>query len=175
MAMPLLYRRILAVAVMIIAGLLTAGLMNAANAAGSVRVQQGKLIVNGGSEANAFLVTGNGFGPGTFTVTDGSSSISAGPGCTKSGSTVTCTNVFAGLQVFSGGGNDVVRLRNMFMSSDVHGGDGNDVLIGSSSARDFLFGEGGNDTLSGSGSDFLNGGAGFDKCSGANDKVSCES
>ena len=175
MAISLLYRRILAVAVMIIAGLLTAGLLNAANAAGSVSVQQGKLIVSGGSEANSFFVTGNGFGPGTFTVTDGTASISAGAGCTKSGSTVTCTNVFAGIRVSTGGGNDAVRLRNTFMSSDIRGGDGNDVLIGSSTARDFLFGEGGNDSLSGSGSDFLNGGAGFDKCSGANDKVSCES
>ena len=77
--------------------------------------------------------------------------------------------------MFAGGGNDAVRLRNTFQSSDLRGGDGNDLLIGSSSARDFLFGEGGNDSLSGSGSDFLNGGSGFDKCSGANDKVSCES
>ena len=169
------YRRIIVVAVMIIAGLITGGLVNAANAAGSVSVQQGKLIVSGGSEANSFFVTGNGFGPGTFTVTDGTASISAGAGCSKSGSTVSCPNVFAGIQVFAGGGNDAVRLRNTFMSSDIRGGDGNDLLIGSSSARDFLFGEGGNDSLSGSGSDFLNGGSGFDKCSGANDKVSCES
>jgi hypothetical protein len=30
-----------------------------------VSVQQGTLIVGGGSEANSFFVTGNGFGPGT--------------------------------------------------------------------------------------------------------------
>ncbi|HKQ41070.1 MAG TPA: hypothetical protein VJT79_01215 [Pseudonocardia sp.] len=81
----------------------------------------------------------------------------------------------AGIRVLAGGGNDAVRLRNTFQSSDIRGGDGNDVLIGSSTARDFIFGEGGNDSLSGSGNDFLNGGAGFDKCSGASDKVSCES
>ena len=174
MALPLLYRRILAVAVMIIAGLLAAGLMNAANAAGSVSVQQSKLVVSGGSEANAFFVTGN--GGGKFTVSDASgAAISAGAGCTKSGSTVSCSGVFSGIQVFAGGGNDAVRLRNTFQSSDIKGGTGNDILIGSSTARDFLFGEGGNDNLSGSGSDFLNGGAGTDKCSGANDKVSCES
>ena len=77
--------------------------------------------------------------------------------------------------MLAGGGNDAVRLRNTFQSSDIRGGDGNDVLIGSSTARDFIFGEGGNDSLSGSGNDFLNGGAGFDECSRANDKVSCES
>ncbi|HKQ41071.1 MAG TPA: hypothetical protein VJT79_01220 [Pseudonocardia sp.] len=60
MTIPVLYRRILAVAVMIIAGLLAAGLMNAANAAGSVSVQQGKLVVTGGSEANSFFITGGG-------------------------------------------------------------------------------------------------------------------
>jgi Ca2+-binding RTX toxin-like protein len=169
------YRRIIVVAVMIIAGLIAGGLLNAANAAGSVSVQQGKLIVTGGSEANSFFVTGNGQGTGKFTVTDGTSSISAGANCKKSGSSVTCDNVFAGIQIFAGGGNDAVRLRNTFLSSDIKGGDGNDVLIGSSTARDFLFGEGGNDSLSGSGSDFLNGGTGFDKCSGASDKVSCES
>lgn len=169
------YRRVIVVAVMIIAGLITGGLVNAANAAGSVSVQQGKLIVTGGAEANSFFVTGNGFGPGTFTVSDGTASISAGPGCTKAGSTVTCTNVFAGMRVSTGGGNDAVRLRNTFMNSEIHGGTGNDLLIGSSSARDSLFGEGGNDTLSGSGDDFLNGGSGSDKCGTATDKVLCES
>jgi Ca2+-binding RTX toxin-like protein len=173
MTVSVLYRRILAVAVMIIAGLLAAGLMNAANAAGSVSVQQGKLVVTGGSEANAFFVTGN--GGGNFSVTDGTASISAGTNCNKDGSTVRCFGVTSGIRVLAGGGNDAVRLRNTIQSSDIRGGDGNDVLIGSSTARDFIFGEGGNDSLSGSGNDFLNGGAGFDKCSAANDKVSCES
>jgi Ca2+-binding RTX toxin-like protein len=169
------YRRIIVVTVMIIAGLITGGLVNAANAAGSVSVQQGKLIVSGGSEANSFFVTGNGANTGNFTVTDGTASISAGAGCTKNGSSVNCSGVFSSIQVFAGGGNDAVRLRNTFLSSDIKGGDGNDVLIGSSTARDFLFGEGGNDSLSGSGTDFLNGGTGFDKCSGASNKVACES
>jgi Ca2+-binding RTX toxin-like protein len=173
MAVSLLYRRVLAVAVMVVAGLLAFGLANAADAAGSVSVQQGKLVVTGGSEANSFFVTGN--GGGNFSVTDGTASISAGTNCTKDGSTVKCFGVTAGIRVSTGGGNDAVRLRNTFQSSDIRGGEGNDVLIGSSTARDFLFGEGGNDSLSGSGNDFLNGGAGFDKCSGANDKVSCES
>src|SRR6476469_4760204 len=112
MTVSVLYRRILAVAVMIIARLVAAGLMNAANAAGSVSVQQGKLVVTGGSEANSFFVTGN--GGGNFSVTDGTASISAGTNCNKDGSTVKCFGVTSGIRVLAGGGNDAVRLRSTF-------------------------------------------------------------
>ena len=111
MAISVLYRRILAVAVMIIAGLLAAGLMNAANAAGSVSVQQGKLVVTGGSEANAFFVTGN--GGGNFSVTDGTASIRAcHPTATRTARRSGVFGVTLGVRVLAGGGNDAVRLRN---------------------------------------------------------------
>lgn len=170
-----LARRVAAVALMAAAGLAGGGLVNTAEAAGNVTVQQGKLFVTGGNETNVFFVTGT--GSGTFTVTDAQpgAAISAGPGCEKtSASTVRCTGVTS-IQIIAGGGNDAVRLRSTNLTSDIRGGSGADTLVGSSTARDFIFGEGGNDSLSGSGTDFLNGGADFDKCSGANDKVQCES
>ena len=169
-------RRVTAITLMAAAALAGGGLVNAAEAAGSVSVQSGKLVVTGGTERNAFFVTG--IGGGTFTVTDAQpgASISAGINCEKkSASTVECTGVTTTIAVSTGGGDDSVRLRSTNLSSDLRGGSGRDVLIGSSTARDFIFGDGGDDNLSGSGNDFLNGGAGFDKCSGANDKVNCES
>ncbi len=168
--------RITAVLPMVTAGLLVGGLTSAAHAAGSVSVQSGKLVVTGGGEDNAFFVEGN--GGGKFTVSDAQpgASISAGSGCSKtSATTVSCTGVTTSISVSTGGGDDAVRLRSTNLTSDIRGGSGNDVLIGSSTARDFIFGEGDNDNLLGSGTDFLNGGAGFDKCSGASDKVQCES
>jgi len=169
-------RRVTAVVLMMAAALAGGGLANAADAAGSVNVQSGKLVVTGGSERNAFFVTGN--GGGVFTVSDGQpgASISAGSGCTKTGATtVRCTGVTTSIAVSTGADNDAVRLRSTNLESTIRGGDGNDLLIGSSTARDLILGDAGDDTLNGSNPDNLNGGAGVDKCSGTNNKVNCES
>ncbi len=144
-----------------------------ANASASVQVSNGSLFVNGSGGADTIFVTGQ--GGGVFAVT--ANGISAGAGCTKTGDTsVRCTGVTGTLRIFAGGGNDAVRLRQSNgVQSDVRGGGGEDQLIGSDSGKDFLFGEDGNDTLSGSGTDFLNGGTGFDKCTAVADRTNCES
>ncbi len=72
------------------------------------------------------------------------------------------------VQVFAGGGNDVVTMHGTEYD-EVHGGDGNDALTGGRSI-DRMWGEGGDDLVNGAGGrDVLYGGDGDDVIDGGGD------
>ncbi|MFJ4584719.1 hypothetical protein [Streptomyces echinatus] len=124
-------------------------------------------------------VTFDTFSAGTLRVTDTTSNLTAGPGCTGSGHTVLCagdgvTRILANL----GDRNDTAQ-NDTDLPSDLVGGQGNDILIGGDGPDRLtdldgwnaptlitvtMIGRGGNDTIvsRNGGFDQIDCGAGFD-------------
>ncbi|MEV8533916.1 hypothetical protein [Streptomyces sp. NPDC051211] len=126
-------------------------------------------------------VTFDTFSAGTLRVTDTTSNLTAGPGCTGSGHTVLCAGPSDGVTriVANLGDRNDTATNDTDLPSDLVGGQGNDILIGGDGPdrlTDFdgwngptlitvtMIGRGGNDTIvsRNGGFDQIDCGAGFD-------------
>ena len=131
------------------------------------------LFVAEAGETNSVTIT---YGPSVeLEITDGSATITAGPGCTSlSPETVSCTDP-AMFDVKLGDGNDFLSLEVESIGSVLRGGNGNDRISGGENffgSREYLFGGRGNDVLRGRwGVETLNGGPGADTFRGG---TSCD-
>jgi Ca2+-binding RTX toxin-like protein len=77
-------------------------------------------------------------------------------------------NGIAAISVRGMGGNDIIGVANgVPVDTQLHGGDGNDILYTNSTRRTYMFGDAGNDNLTGNaGDDFFFGGDGHDTMNG---------
>jgi Ca2+-binding RTX toxin-like protein len=122
-------------------------------------VSTSTVFVTGTASADSVTASG---GNGTITLSSLLGPISAGPGCVQLGATVRCSGVRA--IVFSGGEGDDAFRNDTSTPSDLFGQLGNDRLSGGS----------GNDVIRGaSGTDFAFGLGGFDSCIAENES-GCE-
>ena len=157
-----------------------------AYAAGSVRVSNGVLIVDGGNADNSISVAWNG---AEYTVTD-SPAPSAGAGCTEGGGDfwnpghayVDCAGAgISEVLIRTAGGDDVAQIAigdtlPSGVEVTVRLGDGKDSWSGSRTTRDTVYGGAGNDSIEAygggdrlygeGGRDTVDGGAGNDKLAG---------
>jgi Ca2+-binding RTX toxin-like protein len=126
-------------------------------------MSDGVLIVNGATGANiADGVSASG-GNGTIRLSNLQGPITAGRGCVQLGATVQCSGV--NTIYFNGFGGDDTFRNNTSTPSRLFGSSGNDRLTGGS-ANDQIDG--------GSGVDFAFGQGGFDTCTTAENRSSCE-
>ncbi|WP_286252983.1 calcium-binding protein [Streptomyces graminofaciens] len=134
-----------------------------AHAATGVSVNSVRIFVNAAAgKANTLEVTRSG---NTVTIYDGGDTVTAGSGCTQvDRSTVTCPYGSRTLTLDMGDLGDMVLVKGN-LPANINGGTGDDIITidYAATAKTFLNGDGGHDTVfGGAGADTITGGAGDD-------------